>query len=56
MSKSDFSRNLLASSSKPQTAADKIPIIARGAVSDRAKEALNLVQIPYIRLKYSNDC
>lgn len=43
MSKSDFSQNLLASSGKPQTAADKIPIIARGAVSDRAKETINLV-------------
>ncbi|KAF6241711.1 hypothetical protein HO173_000422 [Letharia columbiana] len=44
MSKSDFSQNLLASSRKPQTAAEKIPIIARGAVSDRAKETLNLVE------------
>ncbi|KAK3169293.1 hypothetical protein OEA41_008676 [Lepraria neglecta] len=44
MSKSDFSQSLLANSAKPQTAADKIPIIARGAVSDRAKEALNLVE------------
>lgn len=48
MSKSDFSQNLLASSSssssnKPQTAADKIPVIARFAVSERAKETLNLV-------------
>lgn len=45
MSKSDFSQNLLASSTKPQSAVDKIPIIARGAVSDRAKEALNIVSI-----------
>ena len=45
MSKSDFSQNLLASSVKPQTAADKIPVIARGAVSDRAKETLNLVSL-----------
>lgn len=44
MSKSDFSQDLLASSGKPQTAAEKIPIIARGAVSDRAKETLNLVE------------
>ena len=43
MSKSDFSQNLLASSGKPQTAAEKIPIIARGAVSERAIKALNLV-------------
>ena len=43
MSKSDFSQNLLASSGKPQTAAEKIPIIARGAVSERALKALNLV-------------
>ena len=44
MSKSDFSQNLLASSGKPQTAAEKIPIIARGAVSERAVKALNLVR------------
>lgn len=43
MSKSDFSQNLLAGSGKPQTAAEKIPIIARGAVSERAVKALNLV-------------
>lgn len=46
MSKSDFSQNLLASSDKLQTATDKIPIIARGAVSDRAKETLNSVFFP----------
>ncbi|MCJ1457231.1 hypothetical protein MMC28_007598 [Mycoblastus sanguinarius] len=44
MSKSDFSQNLLASSGKPQSAAEKIPIIARGAVGERAKETLNLVE------------
>lgn len=44
MSKSDFSQNLLAGSGKPQTAAEKIPIIARGAVSERAVKALNLVE------------
>ncbi|KAL9038453.1 MAG: hypothetical protein Q9180_003128 [Flavoplaca navasiana] len=44
MSKSDFSQSLLASSSKPQTAADQIPIIARFAVSDRARQTLNLVE------------
>ena len=44
MSKSDFSQKLLASSSRPQTAAEKIPIIARFAVSERAKETLNLVR------------
>ena len=44
MSKSDFSQNLFASSGKPQTAAEKIPIIARGAVSERAVKALNLVR------------
>ena len=43
MSKSDFSQDLLASSGKPRTAADKIPIIARGAVSERALKTLNLV-------------
>ena len=52
MSKSDFSQSLLANSAKPQTAADKIPIIARGAVSDRAKEALNLVIISLKPLEY----
>ena len=41
--KDDFSQNLLASTLTPQSAAEKIPIIARGAVSDRAKETLNLV-------------
>ncbi|KAI4132908.1 MAG: hypothetical protein LQ347_002383 [Umbilicaria vellea] len=44
MSKSDFSQNLLASSSRPQNAAEKIPIIARHAVSERAKQTLNLVE------------
>lgn len=44
MSKSDFSQSLLASSGKPQNAADQIPIIARFAVSDRAKQTLNLVR------------
>ena len=43
MSKSDFSQNLLASSSHPQSASEKIPIIARFAVSDRAKKTLDLV-------------
>ena len=51
MSKEKFSQNLLASSGKPQTAAEKIPIIARGAVSDRAKQTLNLVQPPTLRLR-----
>ncbi|KAL9630515.1 MAG: hypothetical protein Q9164_006374 [Protoblastenia rupestris] len=44
MSKTEFSQNLLVSSTKAQTAADKIPILARSAVSNRAKEALNLVE------------
>ncbi|MCJ1269640.1 hypothetical protein MMC22_009532 [Lobaria immixta] len=44
MSKSNFSQNLLASSRKPQSAYEKIPIIARHAVSDRAREILNLVE------------
>ncbi|MCJ1256669.1 hypothetical protein MMC24_004493 [Lignoscripta atroalba] len=44
MSKDAFSQNLLASSSKPQTASENIPIIARFAVSDRAKRTLNLVE------------
>ena len=43
MSKDGFMQNLLADGKKPQTAAGKIPILARGAVSDRAKETLNLV-------------
>ena len=55
MSKSDFSQNLLASSGKPQTAADKIPIIARGAVSERAIKALNLVS-PSERNLFSSEC
>ena len=47
MSKNDHI--LLADSKKHQTAVEKIPIIARGAVSDRAKETLNEVSsgIPY---------
>ena len=45
MSKIDFSQSLLASGSKPQTAADQIPIIARFAVSDRARQTLNLVRL-----------
>ncbi len=53
MSKSDFSQSLLASSGKPQSAAEKIPIIARGAVSDRAKKTLNLVAfIPQCHLQF----
>ncbi|MCJ1429311.1 hypothetical protein MMC29_007224 [Sticta canariensis] len=44
MSKSNFSQNLLASSRKPKSAYEKIPIIARHAVSDRAQETLNLVE------------
>ena len=43
MSKDGYMQNLLADGKKPQSAADKIPILARGAVSDRAKETLNLV-------------
>ena len=54
MSKSDFSQNLLASSGKPQTAAEKIPIIARGAVSDRAKETLNLVNLHNVACRLVN--
>ena len=52
MSKSDFSQSLLASSSKPQTAAENIPIIARHAVSERARQTLNLV-CTSIRLPFS---
>ncbi|KAL9123677.1 MAG: hypothetical protein Q9217_006916 [Psora testacea] len=44
MSKTEFSQNLLSDGTQPQTAADKIPVLARGAVSDRAKEALNRVE------------
>lgn len=44
MSKSDYNQSLLASSKKPLTAADKIPIIARGAVSERATDTLNVVR------------
>ncbi|KAI4151102.1 MAG: hypothetical protein L6R39_002113 [Caloplaca ligustica] len=42
MSKND--ELVLASSGKPQNAVDKIPVIARFAVSDRAKQTLNLVE------------
>ncbi len=45
MSKNDYMQSLLADGKTPQTAADKIPIIARGAVSDRAKETLNRASI-----------
>ena len=41
MSKGEYMQSLLADGKKPQTAAEKIPIIARGAVSDRAKETLD---------------
>lgn len=44
MSKSELSQNILASSGNPQSAAEKIPVLARGAVSERAKETLNLVR------------
>ena len=43
MSKDGYMQNLLADGKKPKTAADKIPILARSAVSNRAKETLNLV-------------
>ena len=43
MSEDGYMQHLLADGKKPQTAAEKIPILARGAVSDRAKETLNLV-------------
>lgn len=43
MSKND--ELVLASSGKPQNAVDKIPVIARFAVSDRAKQTLNLVRL-----------
>ena len=57
MSKSDFSQSLLASSGKPQSAAERIPILARGAVSDRAKETLDLVP-PFFQLimSYAQSC
>ncbi|KAI9877607.1 MAG: hypothetical protein M1830_003315 [Pleopsidium flavum] len=44
MSKDSFSQDLLSSSSQPQSASAKIPIIARHAVSDRAKQTLDLVE------------
>ncbi|KAL9611438.1 MAG: hypothetical protein Q9167_003912 [Letrouitia subvulpina] len=44
MSQSDFSQSLLTSSRISKSAADRIPIIARQAVSERAKETLNLVE------------
>ncbi|KAI4200860.1 MAG: hypothetical protein LQ350_003662 [Teloschistes chrysophthalmus] len=56
MSKNDFSQNLLASSSKPQTAAEKIPIIARFGVSERAKETLNLVSVKSVEKFVEEEC
>lgn len=44
MSKEEFSRNLLAADVPSGRASDKIPILAKDAVSDRAKETLNLIQ------------
>ncbi|MCJ1467922.1 hypothetical protein MMC07_006547 [Pseudocyphellaria aurata] len=44
MSKGKFSENLLTSSRIPLSAYEKIPIIARHAVSKRAQETLNLVE------------
>ena len=44
MSKEEFSRNLLAADLPSGRASDKIPILAKDVVSDRAKETLNLVQ------------
>ncbi|KAI4165710.1 MAG: hypothetical protein LQ342_000652 [Letrouitia transgressa] len=44
MSQSDFSQSLLTSSRTSKSAADRIPIVARHAVSERAKETLNLVE------------
>lgn len=51
MSKDGYMQNLLADGKKPQTAAEKIPILARGAVSDRAKETLNLVSYSSCKLE-----
>lgn len=45
MSKNDYMQSLLADGKTPQNAADKIPIIASGAVSDRARETLNRASI-----------
>ena len=39
----DFSQKLLAESRTPHTAVEKIPPIALSAVSEHAKETLNLV-------------
>ncbi|MCJ1476924.1 hypothetical protein MMC13_005593 [Lambiella insularis] len=44
MSKTDFSQNLLSSSKRPQVASERIPVIARWAVSERAKKTLDLVE------------
>ncbi|MCJ1351093.1 MAG: hypothetical protein MMC33_001075 [Icmadophila ericetorum] len=45
MSKSDFSQNLLAAGgTQGKTASQRIPIIARHAVSERAKKTLDLVE------------
>ncbi|MCJ1388343.1 hypothetical protein MMC18_001189 [Xylographa bjoerkii] len=44
MSKTEYSQNLLVNSKRPQTASERIPIIARWAVSERAKKTLDLVE------------
>ncbi|MCJ1289992.1 hypothetical protein MMC34_001527 [Xylographa carneopallida] len=44
MSKSQYSQNLLANSKRPQTASERIPVIARWAVGERAKKTLDLVE------------
>ena len=57
MSKNDYNQSLLAQSKKPQSAVDKIPIIARAAVSDRAKKTLNLVWLlNSVRLNHVFEC
>ena len=44
MSKNEYSRNLLSAEKGFGKASDKIPILARDAVSDRAKKILNAVE------------
>ena len=43
MTKNEFNQDLLVNSKRSQTTFDKVPIIARYAVSERARKTLDLV-------------
>lgn len=45
MSKDDYNQSLLAGTSRGKSAVDRIPILAKGAVSDRARRTLELVRL-----------